>query len=152
MQIPALQRPVQASDIPLERLAGNPHLTEDQKTSEAARQFEAVMVKQILAETQKTVIPSKYADNSTASGIYHDMVSNQLADSISKSGSLGLAKSLEHQLSRQAVGKSHHPIQAGGNHSVQSALHPLHSHLTSIGAKHAHAFKPKKILVRKIFP
>jgi Rod binding domain-containing protein len=90
-----------ASDVPIEQLAHNRALTEQQKVGEVARQFEALLLRQILQETQKTVIPSKYADNSTTAGIYHDMVTNQLADSISKSGTLGLAQSLERQLTRQ---------------------------------------------------
>jgi Rod binding domain-containing protein len=87
--------------VPIEQLAHNRALTEQQKVGEVARQFEALLLRQILQETQKTVIPSKYADNSTTAGIYHDMVTNQLADSISKSGTLGLAQSLERQLARQ---------------------------------------------------
>ncbi|MGO8765747.1 MAG: rod-binding protein [Limisphaerales bacterium] len=90
-----------ADNVPLEEIAGDKALTQQQKVSEVARQFESLLLKQILQETQKTVIPSKYADNSTAAGIYHDMVSNQLADSISKSGALGLAHSLERQLTHQ---------------------------------------------------
>jgi len=90
-----------AADVPIEQLAHNRALTEQQKVGEVARQFEALLLRQILQETQKTVIPSKYADNSTTAGIYHDMVTNQLADSISKSGTLGLAQSLERQLARQ---------------------------------------------------
>ena len=90
-----------ATDVPIEQLAHNRTLTEQQKVGEVARQFEALLLRQILQETQKTVIPSKYADNSTTAGIYHDMVTNQLADSISKSGTVGLAQTLERQLTRQ---------------------------------------------------
>ena len=90
-----------AADVPVEQLAHNRTLTEQQKVGEVARQFEALLLRQILQETQKTVIPSKYADNSTTAGIYHDMVTNQLADSISKSGTVGLAQSLTRQLTRQ---------------------------------------------------
>ena len=90
-----------ATDVTIEQLAHNSALTEQQKVGEVARQFEALLLRQILQETQKTVIPSKYADNSTTAGIYHDMVTNQLADSISKSGTVGLAQTLERQLTRQ---------------------------------------------------
>ena len=90
-----------APDVPLEQLAHNQTLTDQQKVAEVAQKFEAVLLRQVLQETQKTVIPSEFADNSTAAGIYGDLVTNQLADSISKSGTLGLAQSLERQLTRQ---------------------------------------------------
>jgi Rod binding domain-containing protein len=96
-----IQSKISGADIPLEMIANNRTLTQPQKVAEVSRQFEALMLRQILQETQKTVIPSSYADNSTTSGIYHDMVINQLADSISKSGTLGLAKTLEKQLGHQ---------------------------------------------------
>ena len=90
-----------AADVPIDQLAHNRTLTEQQKVAEVAQKFEALLLRQILQETQKTVIPSKYADNSTTASIYHDMVTKQLADSISKSGTLGLAQTLERQLTRQ---------------------------------------------------
>jgi len=101
MNVSPIQPHVAAADIEPEQLARNAHLSEDEKIGEVTRQFEAILLRQILQSTQKTVIPSKYADNSTAAGIYHDMVTHQLADSISKSGTLGLAQSLKHQLTRQ---------------------------------------------------
>jgi peptidoglycan hydrolase FlgJ len=106
MGITPLQKPVAAADIAPERLAGNTALTERQKIAEASRQFEAILLRQILAATQKTVIPSKFADNSTAADIYRDMITTQLADSISKSGSFGLAKTFEQQLTRPAGGNT----------------------------------------------
>lgn len=90
-----------ASDVPIEQLAHNHAMSDQQKVAEVSRQFEALLLRQIFQETQKTVIQSKYSDNSTTAGIYHDMVTKQLADSISKSGTLGLAQSLQRQLTRQ---------------------------------------------------
>ena len=102
MDVLPIQRRVEASDIPPERLAGNSHLTEEQKIGEAARLFEAVLLRQILENSQKPVFVSKFTDQSTAAGIYRDLVTNQLADSISKSGAFGLAKTLEQQFQRPA--------------------------------------------------
>jgi len=98
MEVTPLQRPVVASDIAPERLAGNPRLSKEQKINEASRQFESVLLRQILSDSQKTVISSEFSDKSTAAGIYQDLVSKTLADSISKSGSFGLAKTFAQQL------------------------------------------------------
>ena len=100
MNIPTIQPHVVASEIAPERLAKNPQLTEQQKIGEASRQFESILLKQILDSSQKTVIKSKFAEDSTSSSIYHDMVTTRLADSISKSGSFGLAKTFNQQLNR----------------------------------------------------
>jgi flagellar protein FlgJ len=91
------------SNIPMEDLVGNKHLTEQQKIAEASRQFEAIMLRQILSEAQKPVISSEFTDNSTSAGIYQDYVTNALADSMSKSGTLGLANVFEQQLSPPAT-------------------------------------------------
>jgi peptidoglycan hydrolase FlgJ len=103
MQISALQPKIDPSHLPLESLAGNKVLTEDQKIGEASRQFEAVLLRQFLAESQKPVIKSELTDESTAAGIYQDMITNQLADSLSRGGGIGLAKSFERQLSHPAA-------------------------------------------------
>jgi len=101
MDIPPIQRRVEAADVPPEKLAGNSQLSEEQKIGEVARQFEAILLRQILESSQKPVIRSRYTDQSTAAGICRDQVTQQLADSISKSGTLGLARTLEHQLTHQ---------------------------------------------------
>jgi flagellar protein FlgJ len=102
MQIAPLQRQMHAEDIDPERLQANSQLSEKEKVAEASRQFEAMLLRQILENTQKTVIKSKFSDNSTSSSIYRDLITNQLADSISKSGDFGLAKTFEQQLDRSA--------------------------------------------------
>jgi len=101
MDIPAIQPKVNAADIPLERLAGNSALSQQDKIAEVSRQFEAVLLRQILSEAQKTTFKSKYTDDSTASSVYRDLTVQQLADCMSKSGALGLAKSLSKELTRQ---------------------------------------------------
>src|ERR1043166_1269496 len=116
MEIPALKPHIAAADISPERLAGNPQLNEREKIAEASRQFEAILLRQILQSTQKTVIKSKYSDDSTAGGIYRDMATTQLADSISKSGAFGLAKTFEQQLNRPPA-----PTSKAGDGAVPPA-------------------------------
>jgi|SRR5271168_645556 len=93
---------VQASELPLEMLAGNPNLSDEDKIGEVARQFEAMLFRQMLQEARK----SDSSDNKVANGIYDDMINNQLADSMTKSGEVGLARSLKTQLTHQVL---HHP-------------------------------------------
>ena len=100
MDIAPIQRKVDASEIAPEQLAGNSQLTKQEKISEASRQFEAVLLRQILENSQKTVIKSKYGNNNTSSAIYRDQVTSQMADSISKAGTFGFAKTFEQQLNR----------------------------------------------------
>jgi Rod binding domain-containing protein len=92
-----------AANVPIEELAANQHLSEKQKIAEASRQFESMMLRQILSESQKPVITSEFTDNSTAAGIYQDYITNTLADSMSKAGTLGLAKVFEQQLSHPSA-------------------------------------------------
>jgi Rod binding domain-containing protein len=69
--------------------------------AEVSRQFESVLLRQILGAARKTIFRSKFNEDSMASGIYQDMTTSQLADAISRNGSFGLARSLEAQLIRQ---------------------------------------------------
>jgi len=103
MDIPPIHAAFDASPLALERLAHNPNLTEEQKVSELARQFESVLLRQILKNAQKTVIKSDYTDDSFSHEIYQDLMTAQLAESISDSGAFGLARSLEEQLTRQVL-------------------------------------------------
>lgn len=98
MQISALQPKIDASHVSLESLADNQALSQQQKIAEASRQFEAVLLRQFLSESQQPVISSEFSDNSNTAGIYQDMITNQLADSLSRGGGIGLAKTFEQQL------------------------------------------------------
>ena len=117
MDVLPLQPRVNAADLPIEQLAGNPNVSQRDKVDQACKQFEAVLLRQILGEARKTVISSGEQD-STVSGIYNDMITSQLADSISRSGTFGLAKSLESQLERQVLP----PSQAGAATASPAAL------------------------------
>jgi len=112
---PLQSRHVDLSNLPLDRIAGSTQLDQKQKISQVSRAFEAVLLRQILQEGQKPTFKSKLSGNSTTDSIYHDMVANQLAENISKSGSFGLAKSLSRELQRQTgAAKSASPTHAPG--------------------------------------
>lgn len=102
MDVGAITSNLNPANLPLDQLAANPNISEGAKVMEASRQFEAVFLRQILSEARKTVISSGEKE-STANGIYDDMVNNQLADDISRSGEFGLAKSLQAQLVHQVL-------------------------------------------------
>ena len=95
MDILPLQPNVSAANIPLEQLAGNTKLSEKEKVDEACRQFEAVLLRQILGEARKTVISAGSENDQAVSGIYNDMINNQLADGISRSGAFLLLPRLK---------------------------------------------------------
>ncbi len=126
MQVPALQsRPVDASSLSLEQLAATKHVPESAKVAEASRAFEAILLRQILQESQKPVFASKFTDNSTTAGIYRDLIVNQLAEDISKSGSFGLAKTVAGQLQRQTTPSRlpapDQPVNSSGTHPISKS-------------------------------
>jgi Rod binding domain-containing protein len=101
----AFQPKIATANLTMEQLASNTQLNEKEKVGELSRQFEAVLLRQILSEGQKTIFKSKYNQDTTTGGIYQDMITNQMADGISRSGSFGLAHSLERELGRQIFQK-----------------------------------------------
>jgi Rod binding domain-containing protein len=103
MDISALQPKMKASDVPLENLAASKNFSDREKIGEVARQFEAVLIRQMLSETRKSAVTSTSSADASTSGIYDDMINNQLADNISRSGSFGLARSLQSQLAHQVL-------------------------------------------------
>lgn len=104
MDISPLQRAVKASDLPLDKLAASSHISEADKVAEVSRQFEAILLRQILQEAQKSSFHSSLQSDSVANSIYNDMIIQQLADGISTAGTLGLAQSYQRQLAQQLTG------------------------------------------------
>ncbi len=104
MAIPPLQPAVKAADLSLERLASNPNISPQDKAAEVSRQFEALLLRQILNEAYKAPLASSGSQSSVAREIYQDIITSQLADNISKAGTFGLAQSFQHQLTQQVAG------------------------------------------------
>jgi len=125
MDVSALNsRPIDASNVPLDRLAANKSVPEPEKIAQASRAFEAVLLRQILNQSMQPVFTSKFVGNSTSDAIYRDEVVNQMADNISKSGNLGLGKSLAAELQRQSHVKPGQPLKAPENSGAHKAAHP----------------------------
>lgn len=115
MQLNSLPNNVKAADLPLEKLAGNTSLTERDKVGEATRQFEAVLLRQILTSAQKPVFPSTYNPQSLASEIYRDLIVERTADTVSRSNAFGLGRILAAQMTRE---NSAPPTAAAGQDST----------------------------------
>ena len=101
MDISAINPSMRAAELSLDRMATNPNVPEREKIQELSRQFEAVLLRHILANAQKTVVESDLTPETAGSDVYQDLITSQLADAISRSGSFGFAKSLERELTRQ---------------------------------------------------
>ncbi len=112
MQIPTWSHSIKASDLPLDKLASNSHVSEEDKVTEVGRQFEAILLRNILSQAHKPAFPSNKKEESTRDGIYQDMITNNLAEQISRSGCLGLANSWKIQLGRELSTKPHPPESA----------------------------------------
>lgn len=111
MDVPAssLPRRISAADLPFERLATSTQIPEEDKVREAGRQFEALLLRNILTQASKSTLPSKFMPKSTSASIYQDMINNNLADQISRSGALGLTRGWEHQLGREFASATRPP-------------------------------------------
>lgn len=105
--------PAGGGSVSFEKIADNRALSERQKIAEASRQFEAVLLRQILGEARKPVFESKLTSKSAVNAIYDDMVTAQLADSISQSGEFGLARTLAVQLTPKSLANEPDGAAAG---------------------------------------
>jgi Rod binding domain-containing protein len=102
MNISALpSAPVRAPEVSLDKLQDNPQLTDTEKVTEVGRQFEAVLLRQILTEATKNIFGSGEKSESATNSIYQDLITNSLADNMSRSGGLGLGRVLAKQLQHE---------------------------------------------------
>lgn len=92
--------PQQSSEL------ANTQLSEQEKIGKLCREFEAVLLRQILQAAQKTVITSELTPEAAGSEMYRDLITSQLAEAISHSGSFGFAKDLERELSQQLISRT----------------------------------------------
>lgn len=69
------------------------------KLSGAAKEFEAIFVRQMLAAARKAS-PGDELMGSSAIDTFRDMQDSQLADMMTKTGALGLAKQIEAHMAR----------------------------------------------------
>lgn len=112
---------VTPTDIPLERIASSKSLNEEQKVAEMTRQFEAVLIRQVISQAQKPAFKSSLTPNAgVSSSIYQDMMVNQIADKISSARTLGISRELQSQVSRQMPG--HRPAVTAAKPEAQT--HP----------------------------
>ncbi|MDD5349007.1 MAG: hypothetical protein PHQ12_02230 [Chthoniobacteraceae bacterium] len=68
---------------------------EPEKTAEAARQFEAILVRQFLGESMKPLL-----DGGPAGKVYGYLLTDSLADTITKGGGMGISHILQAQLTQ----------------------------------------------------
>ena len=116
-----------AAELPLEKLAANSSLTDSEKLSELSRHFEAILLRQVLQEGQKTVIRSDLSRDSTARSIYQDQVIHELAEGMSKAGTFGLARSLQRQIGRPLLDQAASASTAAHQPMVAAAPTPASS-------------------------
>ncbi len=101
MTLTGIEPKIIASDLPLDRVASNPHISDADKAKEVARQFESVLLRQILESAQKSSIKGLFDEESSTKDVYFDMMNFHMADAITKGGGLGLASAFEAQLKKQ---------------------------------------------------
>ena len=89
-----------STPLPTELLASRGSGDTPERVAEMSRGFEAILVRQILESAQKPLFNKSSESNSASAGIYRDLISNQLAESISQSGCLGLGTTIQKQLEK----------------------------------------------------
>lgn len=106
LQSVSMQHAISARDLPLDRLAHSSTIPAEEKVKEVSRQFESILLRQILTEAQKPHFKTPLAQSGASAGIYQDLMTSQLADQISGQGGLGLSHVLQAQLGRE-LGADH---------------------------------------------
>ena len=75
--------------------ADNAKAEDPEQTADVARQFEAILLRQILSESMKPLL-----EDGPSGQVYGYLLTDSLADSISKGGGMGLASILQTQLDK----------------------------------------------------
>ena len=96
---------------------------DDPRIKEAAKQFEAVLLRQMLSCLEKTT-SSSTGSQSPGGSIYGSMVVNTVADAIANAGGLGLASLLTKSLQAAAPGADHTGKTMGKTPALDSGEKP----------------------------
>jgi Rod binding domain-containing protein len=115
MNIGASNSAVRPADLSLEQVSTSSVFTEQQKVAELARQFEGVMIRQMLREARQPMTDPAIGGGSSETRAYTDMVTDRMADAITSGGGIGVASSLQAQLLRQIPNSGRHADSASGN-------------------------------------
>ena len=99
--------PISPAMLPAARLSATGRSTSGQPSAEdvkkAAKQFEAILVRQLLAPAVEPMMNGSLGGAPVSGGgVYGYMLTDVLANSISQGGGLGLGRILESQLSSPA--------------------------------------------------
>lgn len=83
------------------------HLPPEQKAAmmKVARQFESILVNQMVGAMRKTVTPNGFIPQSHAEKVYQSMLDNEHATILSDTDQIGLSKLVYEQLLRTAQGR-----------------------------------------------
>lgn len=84
-----------------QNIENNPNLrlsTEDKKLKEASEEFEAIFVQQMLSSMRKNVQKSGLLDGGMAENIFEDMLYQEHAKIMAKTGSFGIAEAIYNQM------------------------------------------------------
>lgn len=87
----------------LDRVAHDSNLTENQKVGELAKEFEAMLFKQVLKGMKESFGGSGLFPSEGPHAIYGDMMIDTIAQSISHAGQIGFSRTFTDQLTNQAV-------------------------------------------------
>lgn len=92
--------PVSAPSLPLGTLPQS-HGTRRDQLAQAARQFEAIFVRQMLSEARKTDLGGDALLGGQGLDTFRQMQDDRFADLAADTGAFGLAKMIEAQLAAQ---------------------------------------------------
>jgi Rod binding domain-containing protein len=88
------------STTALDAAATSQSKTADPRVQKAARDFEAIFVRQMLKPLEKTTAAGAGVEAQAGENTYGSMIVGALADAISKAGGLGLADEIGKSLAR----------------------------------------------------
>jgi len=90
----------------LQRMLHSKTIDEKAKIGEVSRQFEAVMLRQVLEKSLEPMFEGIMDENGSAFSMARYFWTDSLADEITKGGGLGMSTVLQAQLGKHSNGKS----------------------------------------------